>query len=55
MKQAAVALSKDFCFVRVDFYVINNKPVFGELTFTPGATECSQLFLEEQGAKLVLP
>lgn len=55
MKQAAITLSKDFCFVRVDFYVINNKPVFGELTFTPGATECSQLFLEEQGAKLVLP
>lgn len=34
-------LSTSFQFVRVDFYVINNKPVFGELTFTPGATECS--------------
>jgi hypothetical protein len=29
-------LSADFPFVRVDLYEINNKPVFGELTFTPG-------------------
>ncbi|MEG0034415.1 MAG: ATP-grasp fold amidoligase family protein [Bacilli bacterium] len=28
-------LSKDFKFVRVDFYVIRNKVIFGELTFTP--------------------
>lgn len=55
MKKAAETLSKDFCFVRVDFYVINNKPIFGELTFTPGVTECSRLFQEELGAKLILP
>lgn len=30
-------LSKQFPFVRVDFYSINEKIFFGELTFTPGA------------------
>ena len=30
-------LSKDFNFVRVDFYNENDKLIFGELTFTPGA------------------
>ena len=29
-------LSKPFPFVRVDLYEINGKPVFGEMTFTPG-------------------
>ena len=28
-------LAKDFYFVRVDFYIVNNKVYFGELTFTP--------------------
>jgi hypothetical protein len=41
MKRIASVLSRPFRFVRVDFYVINNKPIFGELTFTPGETECS--------------
>ncbi len=30
-------LSKDFPFVRVDFFITNNKYYFAELTFTPGA------------------
>lgn len=30
-------LSREFPFVRVDFYVINEKPVFSEMTFTPSA------------------
>ncbi len=30
-------LSKDFPFVRVDFYVINDEPVLSEMTFTPSA------------------
>ena len=30
-------LSKIFSFVRVDFYIVNNKIYFGELTFTDGA------------------
>lgn len=37
MIRAAAKLSAPFPFVRVDFYHINNRPVFGELTFTPGA------------------
>lgn len=31
----ARALSRGFVFVRADFYLVNNKPLFGELTFTP--------------------
>lgn len=34
MLQIAKNLSAEFPLVRVDFYVINNKPYFGELTFT---------------------
>ena len=30
-------LSEPFKFVRVDFYEIDNKPLLGEMTFTPGA------------------
>lgn len=30
-------LSKPFPFVRVDFYIVNEKVYFGELTFTPCA------------------
>lgn len=33
----AETLSAPFPFVRVDFYAINDKPYFGELTFTPAA------------------
>jgi len=29
-------LSKDFNYVRVDFYIVEDKVYFGELTFTPG-------------------
>lgn len=31
----AESLSKGLDFVRVDFYIINGNPVFGEMTFTP--------------------
>ena len=37
MKQYAKQLSKDFKFVRVDFYEANGRIYLGELTFTPGA------------------
>lgn len=36
MIEAVRTLSKPFPHVRVDFYVIGNKPYIGELTFTPG-------------------
>lgn len=35
MIEYAKKLSEDFPFVRVDFYIVDNHPVFGELTFTP--------------------
>nr|WP_054756821.1 ATP-grasp fold amidoligase family protein [Liquorilactobacillus satsumensis] len=37
MLKAAHTLSEDFKFVRTDFYIANNKLVFGELTFSPSA------------------
>ena len=40
MFEYAQILSKPFPFVRVDFYSVNDKAVFGELTFTPaGCTD----------------
>ena len=39
MKECVAALSKDFEFVRVDFYEINGHPIFGEMTFTPTVIE----------------
>lgn len=35
MKSIAVALSQDFQYVRVDFYNVDGKIYFGEMTFTP--------------------
>lgn len=35
MKELAIKLSNNFLFLRVDFYEINNKIYFGELTFYP--------------------
>ncbi|MDR1136086.1 MAG: glycosyl transferase [Clostridiales Family XIII bacterium] len=35
--RCATDLSKDFQFVRVDLYAVNDLPVFGEMTFTPAA------------------
>lgn len=37
MVEAAKVLSRDFPFVRVDFFLINDSFKFSELTFTPGA------------------
>lgn len=37
MKKVATILSKDFQFVRVDFFLANGRYYFAELTFTPGA------------------
>ena len=38
MKDLASELCKDFAHVRVDFYEIEGKVYFGEMTFTPAAT-----------------
>ncbi len=37
MKKLAAALAEGFAFVRVDFYEIEGKVYFGEMTFVPGA------------------
>ena len=37
MKELSEKLSKKFSCVRVDFYCVDNNPIFGELTFTDGA------------------
>lgn len=35
--EACKKLSSPFPFVRIDFFVVDNKPIIGEMTFTPGA------------------
>lgn len=35
MIDSSLRLSEGFPFVRVDFYDGENKPIFGEMTFTP--------------------
>lgn len=37
MIEIAEQLGREFCFVRVDLYQYNDKPLFGEMTFTPGS------------------
>ena len=40
-------LSHDFPFVRCDFYIVNGKVIFGELTFTPaGGLFVSQTLID---------
>ena len=48
-------LAKDFPFVRVDFYEIDEKPVFGELTFTPEVQNFSFKVRKEIADNIVLP
>src|SRR5690606_24186655 len=47
-------LSQPFHQVRVDFYVINDKPIIGELTFTTGAGFFTQDFYDYLGSKIDL-
>lgn len=48
MKEIASVLSTGFPYVRVDLYCIDNQPIFGEMTFTPGfayhTLECQRRF-----------
>ena len=37
MKELAKIISKDFSFLRVDFYEVNGKVYFGETTFYPAS------------------
>ena len=58
MKDIAEILSKDFVFVRVDLYHIEDKVYFSELTFTPATCVLANFkedFLLTEGKKLTLP
>lgn len=50
----AAKLSQPFVQVRVDFYVINNKPIIGELTFTSGYGNYTDEFYDYLGSKVDL-
>jgi len=55
MIKIAKILSKDFPFVRIDFYQYKDKAILGEMTFTPAqctATYYSELGLKELGKLL---
>ena len=57
MLQIAKDLSKDFKFVRVDLYEVDNHVMFGELTFTPSCCvfpNFSEKFVKEMGEELAL-
>lgn len=47
MVEIVGVLSEEFKFVRIDFYEVNGKPIFGEMTFTPGQQETSDEFMKE--------
>lgn len=56
--QAAEVLSRPFPFVRMDFYSVNGKTVFGEMTFTPHGgidTFMTDLAQDVMGKLLKLP
>jgi len=53
MVNACLNLAKDIPFVRVDFYEVNGKPYFGEMTFTPGFIFTKE-YSEYLGSKLVI-
>ena len=58
MKEYAFILCKEFPFVRMDFYDIDGKIYFGEMTFTPKGGYCSTLTDKEAlriGRKIILP
>lgn len=55
MITVAKNLSKGFPEVRIDFYQINNRPVFGEMTFSTGFGYFTDDFYRILGDKVVLP
>lgn len=54
MYKMAQELSRPFPFVRVDLYEVNDKPVFGEMTFTPGFNLSTELFRSKIGELIVI-
>ena len=51
MLEYAEKLSKPFPFVRIDFYDYNEKPILGEITFTP--TGCMATYYKEEALKML--
>lgn len=54
MIEIATKIAKDFSEVRVDFYVVNDKPLIGELTFTSGYGYFTEEYYEYLGSKVRL-
>ena len=54
MKWVAEKLSKPFPEVRIDFYIVNNKPIIGEMTFSSGYGYFTEDYYDYLGAKLDL-
>ena len=54
MLEMAKTLSRPFPEVRVDFYVVNGRPIIGELTFTAGYGNLTEAYYDELGAKINL-
>ena len=55
MKEIAAKLSRGFPYVRVDLYSINKRPIFGEMTFTPGYTTYTTEYHRVLGDLIKLP
>ena len=54
MKEIASAMALEFPFVRIDFYEIDGKPLFGEMTFTPGFDTVNMRFEKFTGQQIEL-
>lgn len=54
MLEMASKLSEPFVEVRADFYVINEKPMIGELTFSTGYGNYTKDFYDYLGSKVDL-
>ena len=54
MLKMATKMSKPFAEVRVDFYVIDDRPFIGELTFTSGYGNYTEEFYNYLGDKISL-
>ena len=52
--EMARALSAPFPEVRADFYVVDGKPYFGELTFTAGIGSFTNEFYDQMGQKVII-
>ena len=54
MLKMASALSKPFAEVRVDFYIIKDRPYIGELTFTTGTGYLTDSYYQHLGSLIDL-